>query len=75
MDFTYSRPRTVKLIESESTLVDARAHTGGRVGRGTRSESLMGTQFQLRQMGKSGRWMMVRVYNKVNVLSATELYR
>ena len=48
---------------------------GGRVGRGTRSESLMGTQFQLRQMGKSGRWMMVRVYNKVNVLSATELYR
>ena len=48
----YIEYRTVKFIESESTLVDARVQ--GVVGGEMRSKCLMGTEIQFRKVKNSG---------------------
>lgn len=59
-------PRTVKLIESRKYTGRCQGPGGVAGWGGERERDLMGT-VQLRQMGKSGRWMMATVYNKVSI--------
>ena len=49
-------PRTVKFIQSENTLVDARGWWRGR-----RALAFNGDSISVKEGEKSGRWMMVRV--------------
>ena len=74
--FSYEIPRIVKVMESKSTLVDARSQRGKvkGVSRGNGDLVFNEDRVHFRKVKKFRRQMMVRIVQHVNVLSATELY-
>ena len=74
--FFYEIPRIVKVMESKSTLVDARSQRGRvkGVSRGNGDLVFNEDTVHFRKVKKFRRQMMVRIVQHVNVLSATELY-
>ena len=75
IEFFYEILRIVKVMESKSTLVDARSQRGRGEGvsRGNGDLVFNEDRVHFRKVKKFRRQMMVRIVH-VNVLSATELY-